>query len=583
MANKIIITTSASEGTPSAGTVSLRVDPTTKKLVGTDDTGTETAYDAASALSDAQIKVAYENNADTNAFDDSEQTKLAAIEALADVTDSTNVTAAGALMDSECSDVAALKATTASFLLADETKLDNIEALADVTDSTNVASAGAVMEADTSTALMSFVLDEDTLVSDSPTKLATQQSIKAYVDAASGGATDLDGLTDAINDTSSLFLGTNAGLVDDGTANLNTGVGTGALKTIVSGAGATAVGANALKVSTVNFGTAIGFNAGVASSTAEYTCAIGANSMTGITTATGSTGVGGKALQYGNAVYGTAVGYSAGAYLGGWGNTSVGVFAGNGATYTTSRYCTAVGFESLKSMTNGSEYNVAIGDQSGKLVSSGKNNLFLGTNSGNTTTIGSNNVLIGDVQNALAADSSKLNIASCLFGDILNGSLSIGSSTQEATALLTITSTTQGVLPPRMTTAQKNAISTPATGLIVFDTDLGTLEIFSGSWVSLSPALPRAVTTISTNTTITNTTDRNIKVDTSGGDVTITLPDCATATGTFDIWKSTTDTNKVFVIRAGSDNIHAVTSVDWNTPYKHVEFVPDGGTLWLMK
>ena len=49
----------------------------------------------------AQIKVAYEAEADTNAFADADVTKLGGVEALADVTDATNVTAAGALMDSE--------------------------------------------------------------------------------------------------------------------------------------------------------------------------------------------------------------------------------------------------------------------------------------------------------------------------------------------------------------------------------------------------------------------------------------------------------------------------------------------------
>ncbi len=42
---------------------------------------------------------------------------------------------------------AVLDATTASFLTADETKLDAVEALADVTDATNVTAAGAVMDA----------------------------------------------------------------------------------------------------------------------------------------------------------------------------------------------------------------------------------------------------------------------------------------------------------------------------------------------------------------------------------------------------------------------------------------------------
>jgi len=46
----------------------------------------------------AEIKAAYEGEADTNAFDDAAQTKLAGIEAAADVTDATNVAAAGAAM-----------------------------------------------------------------------------------------------------------------------------------------------------------------------------------------------------------------------------------------------------------------------------------------------------------------------------------------------------------------------------------------------------------------------------------------------------------------------------------------------------
>ncbi len=46
-----------------------------------------------------------------------------------------------------------------------------------------------------------------------------------------------------------------------------------------------------------------------------------------------------------------------------------------------------------------------------------------------------------------------------------------------ASAMLDITSTTSGLLVPRMTAAQRGAIGTPATGLIVYQTDAGTLGI----------------------------------------------------------------------------------------------------------
>lgn len=71
---------------------------------------------------------------------------------------------------------------------ADKTKLDNIETGADVTDATNVDAAGAVMNSDTSTVAMGFVVDEDDMVSNSATKVPTQQSVKAYVDNKTTGA-----------------------------------------------------------------------------------------------------------------------------------------------------------------------------------------------------------------------------------------------------------------------------------------------------------------------------------------------------------------------------------------------------------
>lgn len=76
-------------------------------------------------------------------------------------------------------------------------KLAGIEALADVTDATNVDAAGAVMTADTSLAGTSFFLDEDNMGSDSATKVPSQQSVKAYVDNAVTGLLDFKGSTDA--------------------------------------------------------------------------------------------------------------------------------------------------------------------------------------------------------------------------------------------------------------------------------------------------------------------------------------------------------------------------------------------------
>jgi hypothetical protein len=50
-----------------------------------------------------------------------------------------------------------------------------------------------------------------------------------------------------------------------------------------------------------------------------------------------------------------------------------------------------------------------------------------------------------------------------------------GTFTDVASAILNVNSTTQGFLPPRMTTTQKNAIASPAEGLVVYDTTLNKL------------------------------------------------------------------------------------------------------------
>ncbi len=52
-----------------------------------------------------------------------------------------------------------------------------------------------------------------------------------------------------------------------------------------------------------------------------------------------------------------------------------------------------------------------------------------------------------------------------------SGSVGIGTTTPNASAKLEIKSTTKGLLIPRMTQAQRNAIPSPATGLLIYQTD----------------------------------------------------------------------------------------------------------------
>jgi len=63
----------------------------------------------------------------------------------------------------------------------------------------------------------------------------------------------------------------------------------------------------------------------------------------------------------------------------------------------------------------------------------------------------------------------------------LSGKLSINTPTA-ASAIMEVTSTTQGFLPPRMTTTQRDAISSPDTGLQIFNTTRGYYEYYDLFW-----------------------------------------------------------------------------------------------------
>lgn len=59
-------------------------------------------------------------------------------------------------------------------------------------------------------------------------------------------------------------------------------------------------------------------------------------------------------------------------------------------------------------------------------------------------------------------------------------------STFNNSAILEAVSTTRGFLPPRMTTAQKTAIATPAAGLVVYDTTLNKLCVYTTAWETIT-------------------------------------------------------------------------------------------------
>jgi hypothetical protein len=85
----------------------------------------------------------------------------------------------------------------------------------------------------------------------------------------------------------------------------------------------------------------------------------------------------------------------------------------------------------------------------------------------------------------------------------LHAQVGIGTNSPNASAKLDVTSTTQGFLPPRMTYDQRNAISTPASGLIVYCTNCGIYGEWQGyngsAWTNISGATASAVLSVGTS------------------------------------------------------------------------------------
>ena len=91
-------------------------------------------------------------------------------------------------------------------------------------------------------------------------------------------------------------------------------------------------------------------------------------------------------------------------------------------------------------------------------------------------------------------------LAAVLFTATTYAQIGINNENPDASAALDITSTTGGLLVPRMTAAQRDAISA-AKGLVLFNTTTNTLQINEGdattaNWVSLSSAATSATYSI---------------------------------------------------------------------------------------
>ncbi len=178
---------------------------------------------------------------------------------------------------------------------------------------------------------------------------------------SSGGATQIDDLTDGKTDGYSVFLGSGAGINDDGTNN-----------------GCVAVGIEALTTNTTGNGNiAIGYKALLSNSTGSHNTASGYRVLENNTIGSGNTAIGEYSLHFN---------------LTGNSNTGVGMYS----LYmnSTGLRNTAFGYSSLNVNSSGNE-NTSVGEGALGANTTGDNNTAIGRGANRYNQQGSNNTMIG--------------------------------------------------------------------------------------------------------------------------------------------------------------------------------------------
>jgi len=203
----------------------------------------------------------------------------------------------------------------------------------------------------------------------------------------------------------------------------------------------------------------------------------------------------------------TYIGQGTGNNASGSNNVSTGFDAGfsNSSGFQN----TYLGSHSGYSNTTGN-VNVFVGAMAGNNNITGGGNTFLGTYAASVNQTGNNNTSVGEGSGADIGSNNNTLLGSYadVFDSTINNSVAIGfnavvaqsnsmvlggtganqvnvgigNTTPDNSALLDLTSTSQGMLMPRMTSVQRNAISSPAKGLMVFDNDSGYAFFYNNNW-----------------------------------------------------------------------------------------------------
>ena len=325
----------------------------------------------------------------------------------------------------------------------------------------------------------------------------TQIATTAFVQSAA--ASDINGLSDALVESGSIYIGSDPSSTTDD-ASSNTSLGGTALDAITTG----------------DFNVAIGSNALSANTTGQYNAASGTNALYSNTTGSQNTASGSNAL-YSNTTGGSNVAFGNSASYrsttGNW-NTSVGyqalsdnttgdhnVALGSNALYanTTSDYNVAIGSNALSANTTGSR-NVVSGHDAGDLITTGSNNVILGNSADPSANNATNQIVIG--YNATGIGDNKAVIGNSSVTDVYMsqdagatvhaGALNLG-GTATATTFSgdfngTINTATTAATQSSGDNSTKIATTAYADAVLQPGTATGQMNYWNGTaWVMLEP------------------------------------------------------------------------------------------------
>ena len=275
---------------------------------------------------------------------------------------------------------------------------------------------------------------------------------------------------------------------------------------------------------------------------------IGLDSLINLTTGTDNTALGFQALQKdADGTFNTAIGDIASANLASGNNT------------------TSVGYGALTLATAG-DYNTAIGSLALQALLTGTRNIALGFEAGQAY-VGAetSNITLGN--NGVAAESHVIRI----------GTTGGGAGQQNKAFIAGIDGVNVGSVAKVVTMASDQ---------------LGTATITAGTGISVTPGANTITISSSGTTTLTYTnvnttpyvvltTDEYLSVDSSGGAITVQLPNAATLGKVFivkDRTGSAAASNITVTTVGGAVNIDGATTFVMNANFQVAEFIGNGSS-----